>query len=385
VNKQKHILVAPLNWGLGHATRCIPIIRALLANDYKVTLASDGQALALLEKEFPALPLIELPSYKITYSEKGSNFKQKIVRNIPQIINAIKKENKVVNKLIDSLKIDGVISDNRLGLYSSKVPTVIISHQLNVLSGRTTWISTRMHRHFIQRFNECWVPDSNGSINLSGRLGHPEKKLKIPTKYLGVLSRMTISKEILTYKAIAIISGPEPQRSLLQTALCKQLRKFSGKVLLVEGKISDEQETTQKGNLTIVNYLTSSDLEKAINQSEFVISRSGYTTVMDLARLQKKAFFIPTPGQSEQEYLANRLKQLCIAPFSSQEDFRVKDLAKVKVYKGFNDEFTTENLNDFFSLFQGEGKLRTHSKFALNINLFFVRLNNMFNNRQTQA
>lgn len=351
VNKQKHILVAPLNWGLGHATRCMPIIHALLANDYKVTLASDGQALALLNKEFPAIPSVKLPSYKITYAEKGGNFKQKMLLSLPQITRAIKKEHTLVKSLIDTLKIDGIISDNRLGLYSDKVPTVIISHQLNVLSGKTTWISTKMHRLFIERFNECWVPDTNSLNNLSGHLGHPKSLLKIPTKYIGVLSRMTATETVHTYKVIAVISGPEPQRTILQSLLIKELRKLPGKVLLVEGKVSKEQETRQKGNITIINYLTSIELEKAINQSEFVIARSGYTTIMDLAHLQKKAFFIPTPGQSEQEYLAQRLKKLGVAPYSFQESFKIKNIAKVKVYKGFNEEFSTENLNNFFGLF----------------------------------
>ncbi|TVZ52932.1 uncharacterized protein (TIGR00661 family) [Dokdonia sp. Hel_I_53] len=385
VNYRKHILIAPLNWGLGHATRCIPIIRSLVSENYKVTIASDGQALDLLKKEFPSVPFIKLPSYRITYAIKSADFKKKMLRNIPQILRAIKEERKKLNSLIESLEIDAVISDNRLGMYTSKVPAILISHQLNVLSGRTTWFTTWIHRFYIQKFDECWVPDILGDTNLSGVLGHPKKPLNIPTKYIGILSRMESATVPYKYKVIAVLSGPEPQRSLLRELLYSELRKLPGKALLVEGVISRSQESSVKGNVTIINYLTSTQLEKAINASEFVIARSGYTTVMDLARLQKKVFFIPTPGQPEQEYLAMRLKKLCIAPYSTQETFKIKDLAGLKVYKGFSTNYQSGNFSNFFSFFHCERKLRTNTKFALYINLFFMRFYNVFYDRQTQS
>lgn len=383
---KKHILIAPLNWGLGHATRCIPIIRALLKNNYKVTIASDGEALSLLNKEFPSLESITLPSYNITYPENDVHFKRHMLTMAPQILKAIRAEHKLLKKLINELHLDGVISDNRLGLYTSKIPTAYITHQITVLSDTTTWLSSLLHRYYIHKFNECWVPDIKGKKSLSGILGHPERKLRIPTKYIGVLSRMKSLEEPIIYKIIAIISGPEPQRSQLQLRLTQELQKLNGSVLLVEGKLEAEQHTTIKGNITTVNYLTSSDLEKAIAQSKFVITRSGYTSIMDLCFLNKSAFFIPTPGQFEQEYLAHRIEKQRIAPFAIQDMFKVKNLSKLAIYKGFNNDYSsTIDLSDFFCLFEGKRKLRSHSWFTLNIHLFLVRLNNMFNNRETQT
>lgn len=355
VKTKKHILVAPLNWGLGHATRCIPIIHALLSQSHKVTIASDGEALALLKKEFPALPSVSLPSYNIVYTKKGKDLKRKLLSQLPTIYKTIKAEHKELCRLLNELKIDGVISDNRLGLYSKKVPTVIISHQLQVLSGRTTWLSTSLQRRYLHKFTECWVPDLEGDINLSGILGHPPKKLKIPTRYIGPLSRMIAREEEITYTAVAILSGPEPQRTLLEETILKTFKKLDGEFLIVQGHITEEQEIKKIGrHITMINFLKSTELEKAINQSNYVLARSGYTTVMDLAVMKKKVFFIPTPGQTEQEYLADRLKDQKIAPFATQEKFRVKDLAKISVYPGFKKGIHVNDLTEFFGLFNRE-------------------------------
>lgn len=381
---KKTILVAPLNWGLGHAARCIPIINALQKEGYAVIMASDGGALDLLKKEFPTIPAVQLPGYQVSYSKKGPYLKTKLLASSPRILQAIKSEHKVLYQLIDRYAIDGIISDNRLGLYTTKVPTVIITHQLNVLSGKTTLLSTYIHNRFIKRFQECWVPDTQGDNNLSGVLGHP-KKTVVPTKYIGPLSRMRCTQEEIRYKAIAVLSGPEPQRTLLENILLEKLKKLPGKILLVQGIIGDTQVSTRKGNIEIINFLTTPELEKAINCSEFVIARSGYTTIMDLACMGKKAFFIPTPGQPEQEYLAKRFQEKGIVPYSTQEDFKIKYLSKVRVYKGFNNNETGKDLRQFFRLFHGERKLRPDTKLTLNIDLLFVRFYNMLHNRKTQT
>lgn len=318
-------------------------------------MGSDGQSLSLLQKEFPELDTITLPSYNITYPEKGSLFKIHILKMIPQILKTIRAEHILLKKRIRELHLDGIISDNRLGLYTSKIPTAYITHQITVLSGKTTWLSSILHRHYINKFNECWVPDTKEEKSLSGVLGHPKRHLKIPTRYLGVLSRMKSQEETIIYKAIAIISGPEPQRSQLQSKLIKELQKLNEDVLLIEGKIDDKQHKTIKENITIVNYLTSFELEKAIAQSEIIITRSGYTSIMDLSHLNKKAFFIPTPGQYEQEYLAQYLKDQLIAPFSKQEDFKIENLSEINSYKGFDVDYKSKiDLCDFFCLFESK-------------------------------
>lgn len=349
----KTILVAPLNWGLGHASRCIPIINALIAEGFKVIIASDGDALQLLKKEFPDTLALSLPSYNIQYPKKGSRLLLKLLLSLPKINNAIKAEHKILQRLIEEHKIDGVLSDNRLGLYSAKVPSVYMTHQLRVLSRLSTGFSSYLHNRFIKKFNECWVPDWQGEDKLSGQLGHPQKTV-IPTKYIGPLSRMSSKREDIKYTAIAVLSGPEPQRTLLEELLIRELKDCPGNVLLVQGLVGPKQRHMAQGNLEIVNYLTTIELEKAINSSEFVIARSGYTTIMDLAHLAKKAFFIPTPGQTEQEYLAKRLAQKAYAPFCEQQDFTAKRLDKIDSYTGLKNMDKHQNLIQFFGLFKGE-------------------------------
>lgn len=382
MSESTNILVAPLNWGLGHATRCIPIIKALQQNGYTVIIASDGDALALLDKEFPLISKVTLPSYDIEYAKKGHHFKWKMISNIPKIIKAIRKEHKALKNIIDTYNIKGVISDNRLGLYTQKAHTVFITHQLQILSGKTTATTTFLHKRFIKRFDECWVPDYEGNYNLSGILGHPQKE-NHNVRYIGPLSRMKKSNLQQRYDVLVVLSGPEPQKSMLEAILLKELKKYNGKILFIQGRIEEEVQRSTQKNIEIVNFLTSEELSKAINSSDFVIARSGYTTIMDLAALQKKAFFIPTPGQTEQEYLAKRLKEKGIAPYSTQDSFKVKDLAKLAVYKGFNEPQETIDLRGIFGLFKSERKFRTHTKFTFDIDLLLMRFNNMLDNRKT--
>jgi uncharacterized protein (TIGR00661 family) len=347
---KKRILVAPLNWGLGHATRSIPIINALILSGFEPVLASDGVALSLLKKEFPDLEAIELPSYNITYAKKGKFFKLNLLKGFPKMLKAINSEKKALTTIIETHNIDGVISDNRLGMYTKKVPCVFITHQLQVLSGKTTWLSTKWHQNIIKRYNECWVPDLPGELNLSGILGHTSLD-KISVKYIGPLSRFHKIETKIKYNLMVLLSGPEPQRTLLEEKLLKELEHFKGPVLFVKGTIEKEQKRTEKGNMVVYNFMTSELLEQSLNESEYVLSRSGYTTIMDLAKLNKKAFFIPTPGQFEQEYLAKRLTELDIVPSCSQDEFTVDKLKDLIRYKGFESYDYDVNFNKLFSLF----------------------------------
>ena len=164
-------LIAPLNWGLGHATRCIPIIKALQENNYIPIIASDGAALELLRKEFPYLQTLELPSYQIEYAKNGKNFKWKLLQSCPKMIEAVLEERKMVKKWIKKHQIEGIISDNRLGVSSQKVPSVFITHQLNVMTGSTTWITTKLHQHIIKKYAECWIPDFEKNRSEERRVG----------------------------------------------------------------------------------------------------------------------------------------------------------------------------------------------------------------------
>ena len=334
MGKPKKIIVAPLNWGLGHATRCIPIIECLLNLNCEPVIASDGAALLLLKKEFPLLTSIELPSYDIKYPVKGKFFKLKILVNSLRIWRAIKSEQKTLNQIISEENIDLVISDNRLGLYSNKVKSIFITHQLKVLSGSTTWLSTKIHHTFIKKFSQCWVPDHSDS-RLAGDLSQAKNE-SFKCVYIGPLSRFKKgSNSTKDIDLLIIISGPEPQRSILEKKLLEEAQKFNGKVLLIAGKVQEKQTVKTISNVTYCNYLTTAELQKAYNRSSTVLCRSGYSSVMDLEKLGLKAFFIPTPGQFEQEYLAQYLEKKQVAPYATQEDFEISLLDKLENYSGF--------------------------------------------------
>lgn len=346
----KNILVAPLNWGLGHATRCIPIINELINEGYNPIIASDGVALQLLQKEFPKLKTLELSSYKIKYAKKGYLFLFRMLLNIPNIINAIYKEQKLLKKWIVEHQLDGVISDNRLGLYTNKIPSVFMTHQINVFAGSFTRIASYLHRVYIKKYKECWVPDVAENYNLSGKLGHLNNK-KLNLKYIGILSRLTKEELPIKYDVMILLSGPEPQRSLLEEKLLDEFENYTGKILFVKGKMEAEQKYEVIQNNLYYNYMTATQISCAMNKSKLILCRSGYSTVLDLVKLQKKAFFIPTPGQTEQVYLAKRYKKMGIAPFVKQEKFKIELLENSSIYKGF--ESFESNMNLDFSIFEG--------------------------------
>lgn len=350
---QKNILVAPLNWGLGHATRCIPIIRELEKNNYTPIIASDGNALALLKKEFPHLLHLELPSYHIEYAKKNENFKWKLIKNSPKTIAAIFSEKIIVKKWCKEYDLAGIISDNRLGVYNKKVPSIIITHQLTVLSGKTTWISSKLHQFFIRNFKECWVPDFEKNYNFSGKIGHlTDSDLNI--QYIGTLSRLEKKDLPMKFDLMVLLSGPEPQRTLLEEKLFYELQKYEGNVIFIKGIVEIEQKSEQQKNILVYNFMTSSELETAMNASKMLLCRSGYTTIMDLIKLEKKAFFIPTPGQTEQEYLAKKLKANGYTPFANQDKFRMNLIKQTELYKGFPQVNETINWKKLFALFERE-------------------------------
>ncbi|UZH56353.1 glycosyltransferase [Salinimicrobium tongyeongense] len=351
--QSRRILVAPINWGLGHATRCILIIKKLEEQGFTPILASDGAALTLLKKEFPHLQAFGLPSYNITYTKKGSLLKLKLLFDSPHILRNIRKEKQATQLLVEKLNLHGIISDNRFGVRHPHVPSVYITHQLNVLSGNTTFLSSRLHRKYIKKYDQYWVPDAPGKLNLSGVLGH--SKMAFPeVNYLGVISRFKKEDLPRKYDYTVLLSGPEPQRSILEEILLKELSKSSGRILFVRGVVDEKAPRLNTPYLSIKNYLFGKELEQALNSSEVVIARSGYTTLMDLARLEKRAFFIPTPGQFEQEYLAGRMQKLGFAPTCMQEDFSLAKLHQVKHYSGLKDLQFVCDFSKLFGLFKGE-------------------------------
>ena len=209
-----------------------------------------------------------------------------------------------------------------------------------------------MHQKIIKKFEECWVPDVENNPNYSGKLGHLNNH-KFKLRYLGILSRFKHQKLDVTYDLLVLLSGPEPQRSLVENKLLVELESFKGKVLFVRGVLSNQCKNINFNHFEVVNYLLSNELEKVINQSEIILARSGYSTIMDLVALEKKAFFIPTPGQFEQEYLAKQLKKKLIAPYATQKNFKLSDLNELDNYSGFKNSNASVNLN-LFSLFNSK-------------------------------
>ncbi|MCZ4317528.1 glycosyltransferase [Aequorivita viscosa] len=353
--KKKTILVAPLNWGLGHATRCIPIIRALLAHNFSVLVASDGAALLLLQKEFPNLESVELPSYNITYPKKGRLFKWKMLLKFPRIQRTIAAEIKHIKKIVAEKEIDGIISDNRFGVRNSTIPSVYITHQLQVLTGSTSYFSSSIHQKIIAKFDACWVPDvADLVMNLSGELGHLQKE-SLPVTYMGVLSRMNKRELPKTIDILLLLSGPEPQRSIFEEQLKGIFKASEKSIVMVRGIIEGSQKWEDFGTIKTVNFLQTDALEEVVNQSEIIVARPGYTTIMDLTVLEKKAFFVPTPGQYEQKYLAKRLKHLGIVPSCKQQHFKAEKLNQVLVYKGLKKlNHTPINFTELFTSFEGK-------------------------------
>jgi len=323
-------LVAPLDWGLGHATRCIPVIHGLMAGGYEVILAAEGAQASLLQTEFPSLLCLPLEGYKVKYSKDPSLLAFTLLRQLPRLIKIIRRENRWLADTIREHAIDLVISDNRYGLYTDKVPCVFITHQL-LIKAPFAWVENilqRINYRYINRFTACWVPDTEGEPNAAGILSHPRKLPAIPVHYMGLLSRFMQQTAETRYDICILLSGPEPQRTVLERKILSGIDKVPGKVLLVRGRPGSVEKIMVPVNVEVQNHLPQIQLQQALLQSNYIISRSGYTTVMELLSLQKRSLLIPTPGQTEQEYLAKRLHEqdLCYTVEQSHFHFE-RDLA----------------------------------------------------------
>jgi uncharacterized protein (TIGR00661 family) len=349
--KRKKILVAPLDWGIGHATRCIPIINALLTYNYKVVIAADKGPLHLLKNEFPNLEFIRLSGYNIKYSlHLPMNIN--MLLQLPKLFLKIKKENKILTQIVQDYKIDGVISDNRYGLYHSGIPCIFITHQLKIQSPYFEKFIQNLNYKYINRYHQCWIVDSEKD-NIAGKLSKPEK-LPINHHYIGILSRFkqNIKTSKTKYKYLGIVSGPEPQRSVFANRLIKSFKNKNEKTLILLGN-PEEKRNEKIGSLTIKSHLIGKELNEVIQNSEIIICRPGYSTIMDLLTLDKKAFFIPTPGQTEQEYLATRFLKKKMFYMQKQSEFNLNlGLEKMPNYNTpFSITKEEKNWEELFSLF----------------------------------
>lgn len=335
----KKLLLAPLDWGLGHATRCVPLIRDLLHINCEVWLAGEGKQENLLREEFPSLPFLPLKGYRIKYGKNGLT--GKILLQIPSILRSIKEENNWLKEQVNKVGFEAVISDNRYGLYHKKIFSVFITHQLAIKSSLGKWsekILQQLNYKFINRFNECWVPDEKEENNLAGDLSHPAKIPSIPTKYIGPLSRFEKKNiEVVKNHLLIILSGPEPQRTMLEDKVIDQIVSYPASATIVRGLPGERNILPSTNSIHFHNHLSSEELNNEAAKAEFVISRSGYSTIMDIAALQKKSILVPTPGQTEQEYLADYLMKRRFAFCVNQNSFSL--LRNVEEARNFKYRF----------------------------------------------
>lgn len=305
----QNILVAVLNWGLGHATRCIPIINELERQGANVILASDGDALLLLQEAYPHLETLELPAYNIHY--KGENMFLNMAPQIPKILKAIRLERKKLDSIIEEYKITAIISDNRYGMYHKSILSIFLTHQLNIQIPNK-WVESmvaKYNHYFIQKFDQCWIPDHATEPSLAGKLAQ-QTTLK-NRHYIGPLSRMSrVIKKATKQDVIAVLSGPEPQRTYLEEQIIRQAKELPYQFLIVGGKPKTMQKKQLTANIQWQSFMNAEALQLAIAESNIVLARSGYSTVMDLVAMGcQRVLLIPTPGQTEQEYLATRLAE----------------------------------------------------------------------------
>ena len=336
LSKKKTVLLVPLDWGLGHATRCIPLIRELQSNGCEVIVGAENNIRSLLEHEFQQLRFLPLPGYRIAYSKKRYWLPLKILLQIPKILYHIFLEHQWLKKVEKIYEIDAVISDNRFGLFHNRLPCIYITHQLLIKTGNfiSQKIAQLTHYYFIRRYSACWVPDFAGKENVAGELSHPNR-LPANICYIGCLSRFDQPIPLVKCRfLLIIISGPEPQRSIFEAIVLNQLKKFRGTAMLIRGLpgISEKKEEASSSkndfpkNVVIKNHLNAIQMNEAILESEWVVSRSGYTTIMDLLKLKKLAILVPTPGQTEQEYLAMYLMEKRLFFSVKQENFLLESV-----------------------------------------------------------
>ena len=335
--QQKKVLIAPLDWGLGHATRCIPVITALLELGYHVTIATDGAHEIILREAFPNLTFLRLKGYGIRYSKKAAGFTFKMIMQIPRILYNIFREFWWLYTTNRQQQFDLIVSDNRLGFFHFKIPSVFITHQLNLQTpyGWSTrllqWMQYTWFKFF---YTMVWVPDMEGDQNLSGILGNPSLKPSVPVWYMNCLSRLNdyashpVNKQQPAQLFLGILSGPEPQRSIFQDILWVEGNQIHQPFKLIAGTAGQLNNQAVSTFGSIIPHLGGPDLVKAIENAKYIISRGGYTSLMELIPLNKPLILVPTPGQTEQEYLAKRWQEKGWAIAYDQTQFHLETALK---------------------------------------------------------
>ena len=342
------ILVAPLGWGLGHATRCIAIATEIERQGGEVIWASDGRALQLLRHEYPNHQTLEMPSYDVNYGSGAMVWN--IGLQLPKIIRAIRAEHQRLRQIVKQQSITAIISDNRYGCYHPEVPSIFVTHQPNLIVPNMvlTWLARQAQAKLLQKFDQCWIPDyPELTESMAGTLAHGGIADTLPNvSYIGPLTRFRAAeKKTSEYEMVAVLSGPEPQRTFLEQKLLQQLANLPYRVLIVRGIPDSSVIKKISLNIDMVSSLYTDKLADVINNATLVISRPGYSTIMDLVGLNSgvRALFIPTPGQTEQEYLAKYFEHRGIAASCQQDTLELSTcLARAFRVSGFQDTRSLE-------------------------------------------
>lgn len=304
-----NVFFAVLDWGLGHASRSIPLINKLIDRNIEVILGGSGASLRMLKMEFPQLETVELPGYGFSYPLKAWCLPLKVIARIPAFLRAATQEREILKRMVMDERIQGVISDNRYGLWMPGLPSRIIIHQLN--PRLPLWMLPfrgllhHLHNRLLRPFGSCWVPDERDHT-YAGALSVPHKK-NLKTEYLGPLSRLKSTGSAAPtyhYDLLVLLSGPEPQRSLLETKVLKQCVGQDWKVVLVRGLPGGAGKISSPPNVVMLPYANEETIGNLLTGSRVILCRSGYSTLMDLAVVGCRLILVPTPGQTEQEYLA---------------------------------------------------------------------------------
>lgn len=296
--KHQTIIVAPLDWGMGHATRVIPIIRILSVHYHVIVVAP--KKMHLMFSGEPA-EIVNFPGYDIRYYPIPLWIS--LVLQGPKVLFRAIRTKIALKKMIRNTKPAMLFSDNRLFVRSPRIPSVYMTHQLSI---RHNWkilerLINAIHYYFINQFDTCWVPDTPDN-DIAGELSCGT--VSIEKHYIGALSRFQQPdrKPEKIFRKVCILSGPEPDRSIWANKI-KNLWKDKPESLII-GALEGQDRFKKEGNITLSSHLNHELFAQTIFFAEVVVTRSGYTSIMDLFRLRKNAYLEPKKGQTEQEYLA---------------------------------------------------------------------------------
>jgi UDP-N-acetylglucosamine transferase subunit ALG13 len=295
----------------------IPLARKLQEADNNILVGSGRELQQFFRNELSEITYIDFQGFKPSYSRFLPQYLSLLLRT-PALVFQIVSEHFRLKKIIRENQIDILISDNRFGLWNRNIKTVYVTHQPRIPFPEKLrfleWTGIVFHRFFIRRYSFCFIPDLPGKLNVSGRLSH-DVKLPGNVKYIGILSRFMFgtlpggtNKADFQHNVI-ILSGPEPQKEILRKKLVKILKDIEPCTVILEGKPGSSSEATRTGNIISYNHLSSGEMQNIITSSSCIITRSGYTAIMELISLNRSALLIPTPGQTEQEYLARYLSE----------------------------------------------------------------------------